>query len=261
MSARIGIINIMPRGEAYEPYLLAPLRAQPIPVEPVWIRLASHAYHSADPAHLEANYRTFEDVIATAPLDGLILTGAPVEELAFSEVRYFDELSAILRYARAHVPVTLGLCWGGMALGHLLGVGKRLFSKKLFGVFEERIVVPNDLTSGDAFLCAHSRHSGVVEADLERAVTDGVVRALSRGDHSGSSLFESIDRRYIAHLGHPEYEADRIVFEWERDRQLGRADVNPPAGFDLTAPSTTWASHRAQLFAGFVRRATLADGL
>jgi len=135
---RIGIINIMPRLEAYEPYLLDPLARHAEVVEPVFVRLASHGYHSSDRAHLERFYRTFDAAISEAPLDGLIVTGAPVEELPFEQVHYLRELEDILGYARRHVVTTLGLCWGGLLIAHLLGIGKRVFARKLFGVFDPR---------------------------------------------------------------------------------------------------------------------------
>jgi homoserine O-succinyltransferase len=253
---RIGIINIMPRLEAYEPCLLEPLAEHPAAIEPVFIRLGSHGYQSSDHAHLDRFYRPFERAIADAPLDGLIVTGAPVEELAFEDVHYFRELEAILGHARDHVAVTLGLCWGGMVIGRLAGIDKQAFARKLFGVFEDRVLVPgHDIVGTGAFVCAHSRHSGVVEADLEAATRTGVVRPLSRGEATGTTMFETTDRRWIAHLGHPEYTGERIAFEWQRDQQLGRADVRPPANFDPASPATPWRGHRRALFAGFLRRA------
>jgi homoserine O-succinyltransferase len=253
---RIGIINIMPRMEEYEASLLAPLAEHDELVEPVFVRLRTHGYGSSDHTHLDRFYQEFDRVIAGAPLDGLIVTGAPVEELPFEDVHYFRELEAILRYARGHIAVTMGLCWGGMLLGKLLGIGKRALPRKLFGVFEDQVLVgSHDLVPPGAFPCAHSRHSGVVEADVEAAVRDGIVRPLSRGAQSGTSLFETTDRRYVAHLGHPEYNGERLAFEWVRDRALGRRDVHPPANFDADAPVTTWRGHRHALFGGIIRRA------
>lgn len=256
---RIGIINIMPRLEDYERYLLAPLARAPHAVEPVFIRLASHRHQSSDHEHLARFYRPFDAAVRDAPLDGLIVTGAPVEELAFDEVHYFAELAEILRHARTAITTTLGLCWGGLALGHLVGVGKRGFARKLFGVFDDRVLVADhDLLAAGAFPCAHSRHAGVDEAELEQAALAGEVRPLSRGEHTGYSMFETTDRRYVAHIGHPEYDAARLAFEWHRDRALGRTDVDSPAGLDPDAPSTTWVDHRDGVFSGFVARLAAA---
>jgi homoserine O-succinyltransferase/O-acetyltransferase len=258
---RIGVINIMPRLEVYEAYLLEPLARLAALVEPVFVRLGSHGYQSSDHAHLGQFYRPFDTAIALAPLDGLIVTGAPVEELAFEEVHYFRELEQILGYARGHIASTLGLCWGGMVIGHLLGIGKRVFSRKLFGVFEDRVLVTgHDVLGAASFVCAHSRHSGVVEDDLERAVSAGLVRPLSRGEHTGLTVFETPDRRFLAHLGHPEYDGERLAQEFRRDRDLGRSDVASPVNLDVDSPATAWRGHQASLFAGFVARAAHGTG-
>jgi homoserine O-succinyltransferase/O-acetyltransferase len=253
---RIGIVNIMPRLEAYEGYLLAPLAEVAARVEPVFLQLGSHGYQSSDRDHLARFYRPVADALAGGPLDGLIVTGAPVEELAFEDVHYYRELVELLGHARGHVGCTLGLCWGGMLLGHLVGVGKRAHARKLFGVFEDQVLVADhDLVTGAAFPCAHSRHAWFVEADLARAAAAGEVTPLGRGERTGTSMFETRDRRFVAHLGHPEYDGARLAFEWERDRGLGRTDVSPPENFDTGAPATPWRAHRARLFAGFVARA------
>lgn len=247
---RLGIINIMPRLEAYEPLLLSPLARAPRVVEPLFIRLGSHVYTSSDHDHLDRHYRALDAHLASGPLDGLLLTGAPVEELAFAEVRYFPELQSVLEFARREVTSTLGLCWGAMALAHLCGVDKVLFPRKLFGVYEDRVLVPGHPildADGGRFVCAHSRHSGARDEELEAAARDGRVRLLSRGEGSGYTLFETPDHRFVMHQGHPEYVAERIAFEWERDRGLGRTDVDPPRDFDPAAPRATWAGHRQSL--------------
>jgi homoserine O-succinyltransferase len=249
VTLRVGIINIMPRAEAYEPHLLRPLAAAPVPVEPVWVRLESHTYGSSDRERITRRYRPFH---AAGPLDGLIVTGAPVEELPFEEVHYWPELRQILEEARGTVAGTLGLCWGGLALARLVGVGKRSFPRKLFGVFAHRNLAPAHPLAGeldDLFWCAHSRHSGFDEVELEQARRAGAVTILAAGEEAGSTLVESADRRYLMHLGHPEYEPARLLEEWRRDRELGRTDVGAPANLDLEAPLNTWRGHRNGLFA------------
>ena len=245
---RIGIVNIMPQLEAYEPSLLAPLAAAGHVVEPVFVRLESHGYASSDRATLDRFYRTFDDVVNDAPLDGLILTGAPVEELPFQEVRYWTELQGILRHARTNIRSTLGICWGGMALGGVLGIEKMLYPRKLFGVYRNEGLVPDHPLIPGAFECAHSRHSGIADAELERAAGAGTVRLLGHAPETGYTLFETPDHRFVAHLGHPEYEGTRLAFEWQRDQGLGRTDVGPPHAFDVHRPVTRWRGHREGLF-------------
>jgi homoserine O-succinyltransferase/O-acetyltransferase len=253
---RVGIINIMPRAETYEANLLRPLARAASAVSPVWIRLHSHAYGSSDAQHIARRYVTYEHASSAGPLDGLILTGAPVEELPFEEVHYWPELQAILRDARARVPSTLGLCWGGLALAKQLGLDKQRFPKKLFGVYQNRNLAPDAGVLGDSddlFWCAHSRHSGVSDEVLEGAARDGRVTLLSHAPETGYSIFESADRRYLMHLGHPEYDARRLAFEWERDQTLGRTDVDPPRNFDPRSPANVWRSHRATFFSQWLQ--------
>ena len=248
---RIGIINVMPKAEEYEPFLLRPLAHAPVAVEPVWLRLESHGYASSDVGHIARHYQAFGDAHASRPLSGLILTGAPVEELEFEAVHYWRELSLILRFAAKNLPGTLGICWGGLALAQLLELEKTSFPKKLFGVYANRNLDPEHPITGqldDEFFCAHSRHSGIRDRTLEDAATSGKVRLLSHGTETGYTVFESSDRRFLMHLGHPEYEAWRLAMEWKRDRALGRTDVAAPHNFDPERPRNVWRSHCNELF-------------
>lgn len=253
---RVGIVNIMPRAETYEPYLLRPLNRVLLPVQPVWIRLASHQYASSDAARISSRYVTFEQALGSGPLDALVLTGAPVEELAFEQVHYWSELSEILHFCGRSLASTLGLCWGGLALAKLLDLEKRAFPKKLFGVFQNQHLAPEHVITGgsdDLFWCAQSRHSGVPDRELEAARDAGVVSLLSYGVDTGYTVFESTDHKYVMHLGHPEYEPARLVHEWERDASLGRADVDPPRNFDVRRPHNNWRSHCNELFSQWLR--------
>lgn len=250
---RIGVINVMPRAEAYEPMLLAPLARAPFDIAPVFVRLHRHAYKSSDKAHLERYYVSFDEAMKT-PLDGLILTGAPVEELPFEDVTYWSELTETIDRARRRIPSTLGLCWGGLALAAMVGVPKVVFRKKLFGAFGGSWLVDSHSLRARGqrgFSCAQSRHSGADEAALERAGQDGRVRLLVRGDATGHTLFETPDHRLVMHLGHPEYEASRIAFEWKRD-QGTRADVDAPVGVDPAQPVTSWHEDREAFFRGWL---------
>jgi homoserine O-succinyltransferase len=258
---RIGVINIMPRAETYEPCIVRPLDRAAVPLELVWIRLRSHVYASSDAQHIERSYVPYEHAIADHALDGVILTGAPVEELAFESVRYWGELSAILADCRARGPNVLGICWGGLALARQLGIEKHTFPRKLFGVFAETVLDAGHPVVGgsdDVFRCAQSRHSGIPAAHLEAARDAGVVRLLSHGADTGYTIFESADRRFLMHLGHPEYDSARLAAEWERDAALGRADVEPPENFDLRHPVNVWRSHCNELFARWLLEAARA---
>ncbi|HMA92208.1 MAG TPA: homoserine O-succinyltransferase [Polyangiaceae bacterium] len=253
---RIGILNVMPKAETYEYSILLPLGRSIIQIEPVWIRLNTHAYKTSNWEHINNLYVTFDEAIAHAPLDGLILTGAPVEELPFKAVRYWDELTEILATARGHCASTLGICWGGLALAKMIGIEKSNLSRKLFGAFLTRNTERHHPITGDTddmFWCPQSRHSGIEDAILERQQLLGNVRLLAYEARSGYTIFESIDQRYLMHLGHPEYEPERLLLEYARDRAQGREDVDPPANVNLDYPLNTWRSHRNEFFSQWIK--------
>jgi homoserine O-succinyltransferase len=253
---RVGILNVMPKAETYEFSILQPLGRTIIQIEPLWIRLENHKYSSSNQEHIRALYVTFEEAVRKRPLDGLILTGAPVEEIPFEEVSYWGELTRILSYARRNVANTLGVCWGGLALAKMLDIEKTNTRKKIFGVFRNRNLEREHRITGDTddeFFCPHSRHSGIQDAALEQARDKGVVRLLSHGPETGYTIFESSDQRYLMHLGHPEYEPERLVFEYERDVKAGRTDVEAPANVDLKEPKNTWRSHRNEFFSQWIK--------
>ncbi len=253
---RIGILNIMPKGETYEPYLLFPLSRTIIQIEPIWLRLHTHKYKTTDQSHLDKNYDYFENTIAHAPLDGLVITGAPVEELRYEDVNYWNEVTTILNYAKNNITSTLGICWGGLALAKMLDIEKEMYPKKLFGMFETYNLDRTHPITGemdDVFWCPQSRHSGISDKVLEEARMDGRINLLAHSEHGGYSIFESADRRFLMHLGHPEYEALRLVEEYKRDAALGRTDVLPPANVDVEHPRNRWRSHGLEFFSQWVR--------
>jgi homoserine O-succinyltransferase len=253
---RIGILNVMPKAETYEFSLLQPLGRSILQIEPLWLRLETHRYTSSNQEHIRTLYVTFEEAVRRKPLDGLIITGAPVEEMPFEEVYYWEELTHILTYARRNVASTLGICWGGLALAKLIGMEKSMLPKKLFGVFKNRNLEREHRITGDTddvFWCPQSRHSGVRDQDLEQALKRGVVRALAHAPETGYTIFESTDQRFVMHLGHPEYEPERLLHEYQRDLELGRTDVEAPANFDLERPVNVWRSHRNEFFSQWLK--------
>ena len=129
---RIGILNIMPLGKQYEFNLLHPLGLSPLQIEPIWIKLNTHSYKTWDLSHLSKHYVGWEEAMSPNPLDGLIITGAPVENMAFEDVNYWSELVEIIEEARQNCASTLGLCWAGFALAYLACVNKQVFEKKVF---------------------------------------------------------------------------------------------------------------------------------
>jgi len=253
---RIGILNVMPKAESYEYHLLFPLGRSIIQIEPVWLRLHDHAYKSSSRSHLEKLYVTFEDAVRNRGFDGLILTGAPVESIPFTEVSYWNELTEIFAYAREHIASTLGICWGGLALANYIGLDKVMYDRKLFGIYPTRNLDRSHRITGeldDIFWTPQSRHSGIRDRDLEDAERDKRVNLLAYNEESGYTIFESCDRRFMMHLGHPEYQTDRLADEYYRDVERGRSDVMPPVNYDLEHPVNQWRSHSLEFFLQWIK--------
>lgn len=253
MALRIGIVNLMPRAETYEVTLQRALAAAERAFEPVWLRLQTPAYASSDRCRIERVYVPLSAALDAGRLDGLIVSGAPVEELPYEAVTYWPELSAQLLRARQLVRSTLGLCWGALALARLLGIEKVSFPRKLFGVYGLSARAPHRVLGGAAEVyCPQSRHSGLEASSLSAAVARGGVRLIAGSEAAGEVIVESADGRFLMHTGHPEYEAERLACEYRRDRAAGRCDVSVPVGYDLARPSATWACDSAAFFRGWL---------
>ena len=238
---RIGLLNIMPEAEKYELSVLKLLKHQSIPLELVLIKANHHIYKSSNLIHLEKNYITFDKAIENKKLHGLILTGAPVETMDFENITYWKELLEIFDYAQQHIKSTLGICWGGIAIGKYLGIDKKMLDKKLFGVFTAKYMQRNHWMnnhSNPEFDCPQSRYAGLNEIDLAEAVKSKKIRLLVNSSEAGAFVFESTDERFIAHLGHPEYDENRIIFEYKRDYLKGLNHL--PCHFDVNLPVNTW---------------------
>ncbi|MBN1653239.1 MAG: homoserine O-succinyltransferase [Deltaproteobacteria bacterium] len=222
----------------------------------VFIRLEDHVYSSSDLEHLSDLYVTFEEAVRQRYIDGLIVTGAPVEEMPYEEITYWREVQRVLRYARNNIPSTLGMCWGGLAIAKYLGIEKVVYPYKIFGVFRTKNLNANHRITGDLddeFDCPQSRYSGLDDAVMEREQAAGNINLLAKAEKGGYLIFESGDGRLLAHLGYPEYEPSRLVMEFERDRKKGRMDVVRPEHFDLERPLNTWRSHRTEFFSQWIK--------
>ena len=253
---RIGVLNIMPKAQEYEYNLLIPLGRSIIQIEPIWIKLESHGYKSSSADHLKHFYVSFKDAIKEKHLDGLIVTGAPVEEIPFEEVNYWDEVMNILDYAKENIASTMGLCWGGLALAKYIGIEKTSYREKLFGVFRTKNLDQNHPITGDLddyFWTPQSRHAGIEDKVIEKAQKDGLVNLLAYSEDTGYTMFESSDHKFLAHLGHPEYRTNRLVDEYIRDRDKGRTDVVRPRNLDINRPINTWRNHGFEFFDRWIK--------
>ena len=255
----IGILNIMPKAEEYEYNLLAPMGRSILQIVPIWIRLTTHAYHSSDHAHLDRHYIPFDWAQTVAALDGLIITGAPVEAKPWDDITYWPELSRIIDVAHKNGTLLLGICWGALALAKHLGIEKTVYPQKIFGLFKTwnlDAAHTHPIMSGldDVFDCPQSRFSGIPDATLEAAAAAGKVRLLARAPEVGYVIFDTPDGQLTMHLGHHEYNSGRILAEAARD--AARADVPPPAHFAADAPNT-WRANRNEFFSAWIKHVYL----
>ena len=253
---RIAALNLMPTKVATETQLARLLANSPLQVHLTLLHTASHAATHAPGGHMEAFYKTFEEVRGQR-FDGMIITGAPVEQLPFEQVDYWKELCEIMDFTRTNVYSTLHVCWGAQAaLYHHFGIGKRPLEKKMFGVFPHRVTRPsNPLVRGfdEVFWAPHSRHTGLDEAAVAAC---GELRVLAQSDEAGLYLLSTENGRQIFVTGHPEYEKLTLDAEYRRDRGRGLPIDLPkhyyPDGDPAKEPVYRWRSHAFLLYSNWL---------
>ncbi len=253
---RVAILNLMPTKIATETQLLRLLGNSPLQVEVTLLHTDSHKSKNISDEHLINHYKSFAQV-RRQKFDGLIVTGAPVEQMGFEEVDYWPELKDILDWAEAHVFATLNICWGAQAaLYHRYGVPKYPLPEKMFGVFPHRVLERyNKLVRGfdDVFPAPHSRHTEIRRADLER-VADLVI--LAESEQAGIYLAATRDGRHTFVTGHSEYDPLTLKGEYDRDRGQGLPICLPANYFPGDDPSrpplVSWRSHANLLFANWL---------
>lgn len=253
---RIVILNLMPTKEITETQILRLLANTPLQVEFVLLHPKTHTSKNTPIDHLEAFYKTFDD-IKHERFDGMIITGAPVEQLEFEEVSYWEELQQIMDWSKKFVTSTLHICWAAQAgLNHHYGVKKYSLDKKLFGVFRHTINRNNVvLLRGfdEEFYVPQSRHTEVRREDIERI--EGV-EILSESDEAGVYIVSSNGGRQIFVTGHSEY--DPLTLKLEYDRDVGRgSDIAIPKNYypnnDPTQmPVSKWRAHANLLFSNWL---------
>lgn len=253
---RIAILNLMPTKIATETQLLRLLGNTPLQVEVVLLRTASHEAKHVTAEHLLNHYHTFDE-IRDQHFDGLIITGAPVELLAFEDVDYWEELTTILDWAEHSVQSTLHLCWGAQAgLYHRHGIPKYTLPRKQFGIFAHRtLCTQHPLLRGfdETFYAPHSRHTEIRFADIAKVNT---LRILAQSDSAGVHIVSSKDNRHIYVTGHPEYDPLTLLSEYARDLAKGQTIHLPENYFQDDEPQQTvqvhWRGHAHLLFANWL---------
>ncbi len=253
---KIAIVNLMPTKIDTETQLLRLLGNTSLQVETDLIRTASHESKNTSREHLETFYKTFED-IRGQNYDGMIITGAPVEQLPFEEVEYWDELCAIMAWSRRHVHSTMHICWGAQAgLYFHYGIPKIPLERKLFGVFPHHAERRNYILLrgfDDTFMVPHSRHTTIRREDVE-ACPD--LKILASSEEAGVYICATDGGRQVFITGHSEYDPLTLEREYLRDKNAG-LPIAPPKNYypeddDTRPPMVTWRSHANLLFANWL---------
>ena len=218
---KVLILNLMPTKIVTETQLLRKLSNTPLQIQVELLQTASYVGHYTDVSHLQSFYTTFER-IRDNKYDGMIITGAPVENMEFEEVDYWPELCAIMEWSKTHVHSTFHVCWGAQAaLYYHYGIPKHSREKKLFGVFPHRALKPNSpLFRGfdDVFYVPHSRHT---ENCAEDILAIPALELLAVSEEAGVFAVKSRDNRQFFITGHPEYDPDTLAREYRRDVDKG----------------------------------------
>lgn len=248
---KIAIVNLMPTKIATETQLLRLLGNAPLQVEISLVHMESHQSKNTCTDHLERFYITAKE-LSTKKYDGMIITGAPVEQIPFEEVDYWDELCTIMDWAKSNVFSTLFICWGAQAgLYHNFGINKRNLGKKLFGVYKHyKTTEAEPLLRGfdDIFPVPQSRHTELCTDILTK---NPDLTVLAESEEAGILLVKSNDNRQIFMTGHLEYDTETLGNEYRRDLTKGlKLDVPVnyfPSDDPWLKPLSTWRSH-AHLF-------------
>ncbi|MFZ1252199.1 homoserine O-succinyltransferase [Streptococcus parasuis] len=260
---KILILNLMPQKIVTETQLLRLLANTPLQLEVEFLYMASHESKNTHSDHLEQFYKTFEQV-KDSYFDGLIVTGAPVENLPFEAVDYWSELVSVLEWSNNHVFSTLHICWGAQAgLYARYGVQKHNMNRKLSGIYRQDVVKnTNPLMRGfdDEFQSPHSRYTEVKAADISH-LND--LEILSCGEEVGLSILASKNLREVYSFGHLEYDRDTLAKEYQRDCLAGKNPHIPENYFRNDDPSTrpalSWNLPAAQFFTNWINYAVYQE--
>lgn len=253
---QIAILNLMPTKIVTETQLLRLLGNTPLQVEVTLVRTNSHTHKNTSEEHLLAFYQTFHQ-IRKRKFDALIITGAPVEHLAFEEVDYWEELQEIMDWGFSHVFSLFYICWGAQAaLYHQFGIPKYPLPAKQFGVFPHRVVEKNvKLLRGfdDVFFVPHSRHTEVRRADIEKVPE---LKILVESKDAGVYIIASQDGRQIFVTGHSEYDPLTLKKEYDRD-VAARLPISIPVNYypqddPKQDPIVRWRGHAHLLFSNWI---------
>lgn len=253
---RILLLNLMPKKIETETQLCRVLGNTPLQIELTLIRTASHVAANTAMDHLLAFYKTFDDVCGEN-FDGLFITGAPVEQMEFEEVDYWEELCRIMAWSEEHVHSVMHICWGAQAgLYYHYGIGKEPLPEKLFGVFPHRADYPRSMLLrgfDDVFYVPHSRHTTVSRAAIE-ACPD--LRILASSAKAGVHVVYAQKKRQFFVMGHAEYDPLTLDAEYRRDVAAGLPIHVPENYYEDDDPSkppiVNWRAHGNLLYTNWL---------
>ena len=253
---KILLLNLMPKKIETETQLSRLLGNSPLQVELELIHTKSHKSKNTSAEHLLAFYKTFDDV-KHKTFDGLIITGAPVENMPFEEVNYWDELCEIMEWSKTHVQSTFHICWGAQAgLYYHFGIEKKPLDKKMFGVFKHKADYKKSILLrgfDDEFMVPHSRHTTVDIEDIKKVPE---IKILASSEEAGVYAMATAEGRQIFITGHSEYDANTLANEYFRDLGEGKPIEIPknyfPDDNPENEPVVTWRSHANLLYSNWL---------
>ena len=253
---KILMLNLMPQKIVTETQIARVIGNTPLQVELELLQTATHKSKHTSEEHMLAFYKTFDEV-KHKKYDGMIITGAPVEHLAFEDVEYWDELCQIMEWSKTHVTSTFHICWGAQAgLYYHYGIDKVQLDAKLFGVFEHKVDYKRSILFrgfDDTFVVPHSRHTTCRREDIE-AVPE--LKVLSSSEEAGVFVVSTDKGRQIFVTGHSEYDADTLKNEYLRDKNAGLTIAMPknyfPDDDDTKEPIVKWRSCANLLYSNWL---------
>ena len=253
---QVCILNLMPVKQDTELQLLRALSNTPLQVDITFLMVKSHISSNTSANHLNKFYITFDE-IKERKFDGMIITGAPVEQMSFEEVDYWDELCEIMDWTKTHVTSTVHLCWGAQAgLYYHYGLQKEMLPEKMFGLFKHKVMnrkIPLVRGFDDYFLAPHSRHT---EVPIEQIRACSAITILAESEKAGMFLCMAEDGKQIFVMGHPEY--DRVTLDGEYKRDVNKGlDIKMPENYypqddAEMKPILQWRAHSSLLYANWL---------
>ena len=253
---KILLLNLMPKKIETETQLSRLLGNTPLQIELELIKTKDHVSKNTSPEHMLAFYKTFDDV-KHKTFDGLIITGAPVEQMPFEEVEYWDELCTIMEWSKTHVHSTLHICWGAQAgLYYHYGIQKVPLPEKISGVYPHRVDYKRSILFrgfDDVFMVPQSRHTTVRTEDV--LAVPGL-KLLASSEETGVYAIATDGGRQVFITGHSEYDADTLKNEYLRDLAAGLDPIIPknyfPDNDPEKQPLVTWRAHANLLWCNWL---------